>query len=302
MAELDRSHRITTELGMSLLHLPHTATPQEVVAAVKSHGYVIVDSLAPTATMDQLQAELSPFIEQTPFGTSEQTGKLTRRTGSLIARSQTARSLIMNPLVLAVCDACLPSDVGYHLSLTEVISLSPGSKAQFIHRDELGYGAFPFPVDYEVQISTLWAMTDYTEEMGATRVVPDSHRLPSDVRFSLSDTVPAVMERGSVMIYSGKLYHGGGENRSDKVRQAMNVDYGAAWTRQEENQYLSCQAELARTLPEDLLRLMGYRTYDGWGHVGDWIDPLSHLLGQPKRVDVTGTLDDVYRKTPERAG
>jgi len=284
---------------MSLVHLPNTATPEEAIAAVKANGYVIIDRLASEATMDRLQAELSPYIENTAFGTSDLTGKLTRRTGSLVARSETARSLIMNPIVLAVCDACLPS-MGYHLSLTEVISLWPGSKAQFIHQDELGYGAFPFPVDYEVQISTLWAMSDYTEEMGATRVVPNSHRLRSDIRFDQADTLPAVMERGSVILYSGKLYHGGGENRSDRVRQAMNVDYGAAWTRQEENQYLSCPPEIARTLPEDLLKLMGYRSFDGWGRVGDWLDPLSQLMGNPEPLVSTEELAEVYQTAPER--
>ncbi|MFA7439809.1 MAG: phytanoyl-CoA dioxygenase family protein [Sphingomonadaceae bacterium] len=284
---------------MSLVHLPGNATAAEAIASVKSNGYVIIDSLASKTVMDQLQAELSPYIENTSFGSSEETGRRTRRTGSLVARSETARSLIAHPIVLAVCDACLPANTGYHLSLTEVISLWPGAEAQFIHRDELGYGAFPFPVDYEVQISTLWAMSDYTEEMGATRVVPGSHRLPSDVKFTQADTVPAVMERGSVMIYSGKLYHGGGENRSDRVRQAMNVDYGAAWTRQEENQYLSCPPEVARTLPDDFLKLMGYRAFEGWGRVGDWIDPLSHLRGYPQPVAVTDVLAEVYQKALE---
>ena len=166
---------------MSLKHMPNTVTPEQAISSIRENGYVIINRLAPDAVMDQLQAELSPYIENTPFGTSELTGKLTRRTGSLVARSQTARSLIMNPIVLAVCEALLPS-FGYHLSLTEIISLFPGSKAQFIHQDELGYGAFPFPVDYEVQISTLWAMSDYTEEMGATRVVPNSHKLRSNIK------------------------------------------------------------------------------------------------------------------------
>lgn len=284
---------------MSLKHMPNTVTPEQAISSIRENGYVIINRLAPDAVMDQLQAELSPYIENTPFGTSELTGKLTRRTGSLVARSQTARSLIMNPIVLAVCEALLPS-FGYHLSLTEIISLFPGSKAQFIHQDELGYGAFPFPVDYEVQISTLWAMSDYTEEMGATRVVPNSHKLRSNIKFEQADTVPAVMERGSVMIYSGKLYHGGGENRSSRVRQAMNVDYGAAWTRQEENQYLSCPQDIARSLPEDLLKVMGYHAFDGWGRVGDWLDPLSQLMGNPKPLVSTEELGNVYQTAPDR--
>ena len=75
------------------------------------------------------------------------------------------------------------------------------------------FDAYPFDNSYEVYCNTLWAMTDYTEEMGATRIVPGSHKLGSDRQFDLKDTVPAEMPRGSVLIYSGELYHGGGGNK-----------------------------------------------------------------------------------------
>ena len=61
------------------------------------------------------------------------------------------------------------------------------------------------------------------------------------------------MKRGSVLLYSAKIYHGSGANRWDKVRKALNVNYNAAWLRQEENQYLSCPPEIARTLSQPLL-------------------------------------------------
>jgi hypothetical protein len=44
-------------------------------------------------------------------------------------------------------------------------------------RDELLFDAYPFASDHEVYSNTLWAVTDCTEEMGATRVVPGSHTL-----------------------------------------------------------------------------------------------------------------------------
>lgn len=183
----------------------------------------------------------------------------------------------MNSLVLGVVKKVLAHAQMVQLSLTEIIALSPGADAQFVHRDELLFDAYPFENSYEVYCNTLWAVTDYTEEMGATRIVPGSHRLKSDLQFAPEDTVAAEMPRGSVLIFSGKLYHGGGANRSDRVRKALDLGYTVGWVRQEENQYLSCPLEVARTLPEDLLRLMGYAVAHGYGGIGDRLDPLSAI-------------------------
>lgn len=267
---------------MQLVHLPATATAEEAAACVTANGYVIIDEVASKAQMDRVHSELAPYIEKTRFGQNEATGRCTRRTGSLIARSPTAREMIAQPLVLEVVKRCLSSPQSFQLSLTEVISLAPGAAAQFIHRDGV---CSSLADDYEAQISTLWSMTDYTEEMGATRIVPGSHRLASGLKFVVADTVPAVMSRGSILIYSGKLYHGGGENRSQSIRQAMNIDYVAGWLRQEENQYLSCPREIARELPTDLLKLMGYNTHMSFGRVGNWEDPLGLLFDKTVPLD-----------------
>ena len=59
------------------------------------------------------------------------------------------------------------------------------------------------------------------------------------------------------------------------VRMALNVTYAAGWLRQEENQYLTTPIEVARSLPDDLLKLMGYQMGClGMGYVRDLEDPL----------------------------
>jgi hypothetical protein len=63
---------------------------------------------------------------------------------------------------------------------------------------------------------------------------------------------------GSVLIYSGSVFHGGGENRSDGDRIGINLTYMLGWLRQEENQYLGCPPELAKTLSPELSSLAGY--------------------------------------------
>jgi ectoine hydroxylase-related dioxygenase (phytanoyl-CoA dioxygenase family) len=162
-----------------------------------------------------------------------------------------------------------------------MIAVGPDEPAQPVHRDQWAFDFFPFPQGYEVQCNTIWAMTDFTESNGATRLVPGSHRAADKLEFAPGDTVPAEMPAGSVLFYTGALYHGAGANRSGDVRHGLNITYNVSWLRQEENQYLAVPPEIARTLPEPLLRLMGYaRGAYALGYVGDLRDPLDVLLGR----------------------
>jgi ectoine hydroxylase-related dioxygenase (phytanoyl-CoA dioxygenase family) len=260
---------------MDATHLPNTATGNEVAAALHQHGYAIVEDLAPPELMDRISVEMAPHIERSMFGTDGFSGKHTKRTGALIARSPAARELIMNRVAIATAGKFLERSTTFRLHLTQIISVFPGSPAQALHMDQLAWDFFPFPPDFEVQCNVLWALSDYTEEMGATRIVPGSHKSQRcDFRFE--DSIPAVMRRGSALFYTGKVYHGAGANRSDRVRQAVNITYAVGWVRQEENQYLSTPLEIARGLPDDLLRVMGYQLgCFAMGYVGDTEDPLT---------------------------
>lgn len=260
---------------MALRHLPRSAAPEEVTAALKEDGAAIVDCVLTPAEMDALAAELKPWMDATPFGPDDFSGHRTKRTGGLVARSPMCRELVMHPLILGAAGQLLSHAASFQLHLTQVIAIGPGEPAQLIHRDQWAFDFFPFPKDYEVQCNTLWAMTDFTEENGATRVIPGSNHFEDKMRFQEKDTIAAEMSKGSVLLYTGAIYHGGGANRSNKTRVGINVTYNLSWLRQEENQYLSVPLEIARTLPVDLLKLMGYRrgAY-ALGYVDDLRDPL----------------------------
>lgn len=258
-----------------LQHLRPDADRSAVAAALARDGAVIVDGLVSAATMDRARAELQPFLEATPPGRDEFSGANTRRTGGLIARSPTCRELIMHPLILGVTKDLLADATSFQVHLTQVIAIGPGSAAQQIHRDQWAFDFFTFPAGYEVQCNTLWAMSHFTEANGATRVVPGSNHAADKLTYKLSDTVPAEMAKGSVLIYTGSVYHGGGANRSNETRYAINLTYNRSWLRQEENQYLSVPHDVATQLPVELLRLMGYSlgAY-ALGYVDDVRDPL----------------------------
>ena len=259
-------------------HLPNTATMDEVAAALRADGFVIVDNLVPPELMDQIAEELTDYIDDTPNGRDDFVGRLTRRTGALIARSPASRELVMHPLVLAVAGEMLKKATAYQLHLTQVISVYPGETAQPLHRDELAWDFFPFPEDYDVQCNTIWAMTDFTVDNGATRVIPGSHKVfdKQGADYTEADEARAVMPKGSAFFYTGKVYHSAAPNNSEMIRQGINITYAVGWVRQEENQYLSTPLEIAKTLDDDILKVMGYQMGGlAMGYLSDFLDPLA---------------------------
>ena len=262
-------------------HLAADARPERVAEFLARDGCCVVDGLVSRETLARLESELAPWIRATACGTDDFSGRRTRRTGGLIARSATARELVQHPLVLGAVKALLEGTTNFQLHLTQVIAIGPGEPAQLVHRDQWAFDFFPFPRGYEVQCNTVWALSEFSERNGATRVVPGSHRLEDGLRFSEKDTEPAEMSAGSVLFYTGSLYHGAGANRSEETRTGLNLTYVRGWLRQEENQYLAVPQELARELPESLLRLIGYaRGAYALGYVDDLRDPLDALRGR----------------------
>jgi hypothetical protein len=284
---------------MELQHLKADATGDAVNEALRRDGAVIVDNLVSRGTMDDILTEMKPWFDATPFGPDDFSGRHTRRTGGLVARSPKCREIVMHPLALAASGKLLDHAANFQLHLTQMIAIGPDEPAQPIHRDQWAFDFFPFPKDYDVQCNTIWAMTDFTEENGATRVIPGSNHLADKLKFTLEDTIPTEMTKGSVLFYSGSVYHGGGANRSRDTRIGLNITYNVSWLRQEENQYLSVPFDIARTLPVDLLKLIGYRrgAY-ALGYVDDLRDPIEVIRPDLKKTGL-GDIAAAQLQVPE---
>src|SRR5271166_2401527 len=121
---------------MSITYLPSSASADEVAEVLGRDGVVVVDRLVDSEVMDQLAAELAPWMEATAVGPDDFSGHRTRRTGGLIARSPKTRLLITRPLVLGATKKVLGHATSFQLHLTQVIAIAPGERAQMIHRDQ----------------------------------------------------------------------------------------------------------------------------------------------------------------------
>ncbi len=247
---------------MSLQTLSRDCTVQDILAALAKDGACIIKDLLSPEELAALDADLNPWIDQTPVGQGEFGGLSTKRTGALVARCAAVRPVVMHPLILGAAEEFLsPYCERIQLNNTQLITLMPGQGAQPLHRDRLvwgggGGGYLPMPI--EPQFNTIWAMTEFTQENGATVLVPGSQAWDFSRKATPEETAQAEMTRGSVLLYTGTVIHGGGLNRSNSARVAMNITYSLSWLRQEENQYISCPPEFAKDFDADLTDLLGY--------------------------------------------
>jgi len=230
----------------------------EILEAFGRDGAVIIENLMPPELHQQAASQLAPWVEDTPDGRDDFVGRSTTRTGALVARSEACRSLVMNELVLDLAHRfLLPFSNKIQLHLTQVINIKPGQNTQPLHQDRLAWGGY-IPAEIEPQFNAIWALTDFTTENGATRVVPGSQHWDDDRRATNDEKTQAVMSAGSVLLYSGSVTHGGGENRSSHARTGINITYCLSWLRTEENNYLSCPPNIAKDLDPGLQELLGY--------------------------------------------
>ena len=207
---------------MALKTLTADATVDDVVQQLRQDGALIIKDLLSKELVDQLAAEVQPYINTTPTGRDEFTGHTTRRTGALAARSATCRDLIAHDLVLGSANEYLkPFTRKITLHLTQTIDIGPGGAAQEIHRDRYAWGKY-LPKEIEPQFNTIWALTDFTAENGATQCVPGSQEWDWSQKHTSDQVCQAEMTKGSVFIYSGSVLHAGGANRSNASRVVLN--------------------------------------------------------------------------------
>ena len=284
-----------------LQHFAADAPPEDMLAAIREDGAIVVDNLIAPDTVAALRAETDPYMEATNDGTDAFAGFMTTRTGGLVMRSSVCRDLIQHPLVLQLCDNFLLEYCErYQLHLTQIIRLRPGQGVQPIHRDRWAWGTHLAHV--EPQLNTIWALSDFSAENGATRVAPGSITWPDDRAPADEEVTQAVMSSGSVLVYTGSVFHGGGENQSEGDRIGLNITYTLGWLRQEENQYLSTPPELARSLPRKFQELIGYAMgqyalgyYSPPGEPGTVPDivPPQYALGHTDMENAIGSPEDL---------
>ena len=243
---------------MRIKHLKANSSIEEILEVIEQDAGVIIDNLLDKNQLKNISEDLKPYLVKTKEGQDDFTGFKTKRVGALMARSAECQNLALNPIINEVSKLFFePHSDGYQLHFTSAIDIAPGESKQIPHRDRGVWGGY-IPRKIETQLSTVWAIDDFTKENGATQVVPGSHKWDRDREPKEDEICYAEMKKGSVFIYTGSVIHGGGANNSNKNRLGVFLHYAPSWLRQQENQYLSCPPHIAKDLTPELRSLMGY--------------------------------------------
>jgi ectoine hydroxylase-related dioxygenase (phytanoyl-CoA dioxygenase family) len=227
---------------------------------IEEAGYTIVENAIEPELVDALRGELTRLEREhdvKPAGNPFE-GTRTLRIYNLLARGRLFERIPVHESVLPIVERVL--DPGCLVSSLSSIAIGPDEVPQPIHADDQ---LIPIPKPHLALVcNTMWAITDFTEENGATRLVPGSHRAGSSPNpFQAHQTLPAAMRAGSVLVYHGSLWHGGGANRTRERRIGIAMNYCAGFVRQQENQQLGIPAEIAAGFSPRLRELVGYGVY-----------------------------------------
>ncbi len=257
-------------MAQQINHLRSSDPTVSILEVLKHDGVVIVEDMLDPSLRDQINRDLDPYMKDAALTTPDLNdfiqsffGDKTRRIGALPAKSRAFCDVLANPILLGLCDEILlPACSSYQMNVGQVIEVGPGAAAQLLHRDEDVWVHVPRPAPM-FQVASMTALVDFTEEIGATRIVPGSHEWERERQPEAHEVAVAEMPAGSIAIYLGRTIHGAGANATaDLWRRGIHLSYLVGWLRTEENNYIAVPPDVARDLPERVQELLGYQMHD----------------------------------------
>ena len=277
------------------MHELSTADIDALEQTINEQGFAVIEDAIDDDFRRAICDEIVRLEEVRPGGDIPPgpfTGFVTRRWFDLLNDADVWQRVAVHPAVLQVLERVLGA--GFLLSTMGTAVVGSGEETQAIHCDDQVY-SFPRPHPNLV-CNTMWALTDFTEATGATRVVPRSHQFDHDPEITATyESVPLTMPAGSIGFVVGSCYHGAGANTSGADRVALTINYCSGSMRQQENLMLGVHPGRMMSFAPELQDLLGFKICKGAGH----------LFAQDPRVEMErhyGALSDHDRYLERRNG
>lgn len=282
---------------MSPVALPvvdRSASASEIVGLMHEAGAVRIRGFLTGAQVACMNKELDEPIAALPAGSrhdhemlKEFHGAQTKRLTNLVTHSSVFRELLDDDLFHDINESIYREEAGdWWISSGQVIEIGAGNKAQMLHRDMENF--LPFVMMGKdspmVTVNIMTALTPFTEANGATRVIPGSQHWDNYVtdRGSPEMTIPAEMDPGDGLLFSGKVVHGGGANATNRPRRGFTTTTQPAYLTQEDAFAFIVDMELARTLSPRAQKIIGFRSQYPLGSAGLWQNNYEELANYLK--------------------
>ncbi|PWY77885.1 PhyH-domain-containing protein [Aspergillus eucalypticola CBS 122712] len=267
---------ITSPTPTSFRRISAKAPVEEILKMFREDGGLVVEGFFTQEQIAKMNREIDPHLAKITCGThrkvdeeawiTEFHGENTRRLSNLPTLSKTFRDEVLNyDLLHQICEAVFRKESGdYWMCTAQVIEIGPHSKAQQLHRDTAEFPGLTKlgPRMDEIQISFFTALTDFTAENGATRGIPKSHLWEDYEDWGCDeDAVPAVMKAGDVFFFTGRLCHGGGENRTEDFwRRGISLCFQASYLTPEECYPLIMPREIVESMTPLAQKMCAWRS------------------------------------------
>ena len=274
------------------------------ITDLETQGYCLVhDAIPPSVLHDvrsrlteQADAEWHRHIE---FQNPAHIDPANQWVNMLLNKGEIFQRLALNAAIAPLVEHLLGS--GYLLSACDAQVKHAGTGAMPLHSDqwwlpkpvqageefqrpatiERNHGSLKSaaaslaPINPPVVVVVMWMISQFTQQNGATRIVPGSHHSGGEPDPSVPHVVPTVAATGAAgtaLVFDGRTWHGAGENLSQHTRYAITCGFVAPQFRTLENYPRALRPEVAQSASPELLRLIGFRSWGIYGHAGDPAD------------------------------
>lgn len=180
------------------------------------------------------------------------------RLADLVNKGWVFDQFYTHPRVLAAVHQVIGQE--FKLSSLNYRAAKPGTGEQKLHVD---WHESVEPGSYRV-CNSIWLLDDFSEENGATRIVPGTHltgELPQNVLADPLDPHPdqVLIEApaGSVVIFNSHCWHGGTKNLTKSHRRAIHSYFCRADMPQQIDQKRYIQTETRDRLSTSAQKILG---------------------------------------------
>jgi len=237
----------------------------QLLRTIQHWGAAIVPDVFSARWCDQLMRDFATPLSALTLGRDQLGyrsgfyGDATKRLHGLFRWSERLSEMVLHPPLMNLIERSVRLESqarALRISNVELMVIYEGQAAQVLHRDNVSWSLDRLARCPAPLLNVIVALSDFAADRGATRVIPGSHRWPREMKPEVNAAIPVEMGQGSVLLYSGNLWHGGGAHAGGPLRAGLYIGWIPSWLKPLENHLATNRAAAFDRLPGELKALL----------------------------------------------